>query len=240
MHAFLLAAGRGTRISKDIPPIPKCTLDVGGEPLILHTIRLLQKNHMDVTVITGYMHTYLEDIIKDRGAQIVYNPFYDVTNSIGSLWMAESQLDCTAQQIIANADVYWEQDILDRLLSAKEEAVMLSDRSRADTGDYFFQTENGRIKAYGKELTRDNRDCEYVGIASVKGAMAQCFIDSLDNLVESQQHGLWWENALYAISDEKPVYALDVEGAFWAEVDTIEDYRRIMMYVDQEKKEIGI
>ena len=29
MKAFLLAAGKGTRISKSIKNIPKCTLDVG-------------------------------------------------------------------------------------------------------------------------------------------------------------------------------------------------------------------
>lgn len=235
MNAFLLAAGRGTRICKDIPEIPKCTLDIGGEPLIIHTVQLLQKNGIDVTVITGYKHTYLENVLKDYSVRIVYNPFYDVTNSIGSLWMAESLLKRTERQIIANADVYWGQSILNTLLSATEEAVMLSDRCRAENGDYFFRTENGLIRDYGKNLVRCDRDCEYVGIASIKGDMVHDFISSLDRLVEAQRHDLWWEDALYAISGEKPVYALDVNGAFWAEVDTISDYRRILDYIGRNK-----
>lgn len=230
MHAFLLAAGRGTRISRDIPAIPKCTLDIGTGPLILHTIALLQKNGIGVTVITGYKHAYLEQLLQGLQVEIVYNPFYDVTNSIGSLWMARAQMQGDGPQIIANADVYWEQNILDRLLQAEDEAVMLSDRTRAETGDYFFRTENGLIRAYGKELARDERDCEYVGIARIKGEMNRWFLESLEELVESQRHDLWWENALYEISAQHPVRALDVEGAFWAEVDTISDYTRILDY----------
>lgn len=34
---MLLAAGRGTRIKDDIAGVPKCTLCVGGKPLIEHT-----------------------------------------------------------------------------------------------------------------------------------------------------------------------------------------------------------
>lgn len=236
MRAFLLAAGRGTRINKDIPNIPKCTLDVGGVPLIVNTINLLHKNGVDVTVITGYEHLYLENILKEHDVNVVYNPFYDITNSIGSLWMAREQLSPYSKQIIANADVYWDQTIFDSLMSVKENAVMLADKTRVDNGDYFFRTENGILRAYGKELKRDERDCEYVGIATIKGEMAGRFIDSLKYLVATQNHGLWWENALYELSEKKPIYVADVNGAFWSEIDTIDDYNRILEHVRNQDK----
>ena len=48
MKAILLAAGVGSRISNDIGQMPKSMLMVEGKPLIVHTVELLQKNHIEV------------------------------------------------------------------------------------------------------------------------------------------------------------------------------------------------
>ena len=160
MKAILLAAGKGSRISKNIPPIPKCTLDVGGQPLVLRTIQMLEKHGIACAVVTGYRHENIDEVLKDTNVKIYYNPFYDVTNSIGSLYFAKDFIDPNQDLLLGNADVFWTDDILDEILAAKEEVVMLSDRTRADDGDYFFGTENGIIRRYGKELKRGQRDCE--------------------------------------------------------------------------------
>ena len=64
MKAFILAAGRGSRISKYIPDIPKCTVDVGGEPLIRRTVGMLLKNKIETTVIVGYRHAEIERVLE--------------------------------------------------------------------------------------------------------------------------------------------------------------------------------
>ena len=51
-------------------------------------------------------------------------------------------------------------------------------------------------------------------------------------MINKQQHYLWWENALYELSKEKDIYVRDVEGRFWAEVDYMEDYERILKFRD--------
>ena len=50
-------------------------------------------------------------------------------------------------------------------------------------------------------------------------------------MINSQKHGLWWENILYELSSSDNVYVEDVKDKFWAEVDYIEDYNRIKDYV---------
>ena len=52
-------------------------------------------------------------------------------------------------------------------------------------------------------------------------------------MVEAGDYNLWWENVLYSFVDdgEIPVETLDVAGEFWAEVDTLPDYNRILAYV---------
>jgi len=46
---------------------------------------------------------------------------------------------------------------------------------------------------------------------------------------------MWWEDVLYSMASERPVIAKDVDGAFWAEVDYIEDYLRIQEYYKEHR-----
>lgn len=238
MRAFLLAAGKGSRISKNIPNIPKCTLDVGGQPLIRKTVEMLVKNSIDVTVIVGYRYKEIVRVLEGCPVHIVYNPFYDVTNSIGSLWMAQSHglFDGDEDTIIANGDVFWSQEILDfmKAKAVDEKMYMLGDSGRVLDGDYFFGTEDGVLKRYGKELTLEERDCEYVGIAWMSSSFVPLFLKRLDEMIDEQSHGKWWEDAIYSISAEHPVPVKDIAGMFWAEVDFIEDYRRILDYIREQ------
>ena len=41
---------------------------------------------------------------------------------------------------------------------------------------------------------------------------------------------MWWEDVLYSFVGERPIYVEDVAGRFWAEVDFIEDYERILEF----------
>lgn len=238
MKAFLLAAGKGSRISKYIPNIPKCTLDVGGEPLIRRTVQMLLDNGIETAVIVGYRYKEITRVLDGLPIHIVYNPFYDVTNSIGSLWMAENAgLFAEEDTIIANGDVYWSQEILEDMLNQQEDVFMVADSNRAEDGDYFFGTEDGILRRFGKELTRQERDCEYVGIACLKADFIAGFLQQLNDMIDQQCHGKWWEDVIYSICRERDVAVKDIAGMFWAEVDFIEDYRRILDYI---KEKTGI
>ena len=283
MKAILLAAGVGSRIAENIGNIPKSLMDVGGKPLIVHTVELLQKNGMDVVIITGFKHRMIEEAllkrgfaidttdIKEMGAQgtkeliqldtelkehrikIYYNPFYAVTNSIGSLWYAREEFD-SDEVFIANADVFYTQELLDNVFAADYDNFLLCDRSRAEKGDYFFLTENGILKKYGKQLTRAERNAEYVGIAVLKNDWVKKFRNRLCDMIEDGEYDYWWEDALYSFVDadgqsagdvkmayasqrgkrsresaeDDIVHTVDVDGVFWSEIDTIEDYERVV------------
>ena len=53
MKAFLMAAGRGTRI-KSITDEPKSLLKVKGKSILKNTIDMLLSKNIDVYVITGF------------------------------------------------------------------------------------------------------------------------------------------------------------------------------------------
>lgn len=233
MKVILMAAGMGTRISKHIGEIPKSLVDIGnGTTLISHTIEMLQSNNItDISVIVGYKHDLLEKELQSKNVKIYHNDIYSSTNSIYSLFLAKEEL-CNEDIILANADVFWESNILQLLTKTTQDIVMLSDASRADSGDYFFYTDSkNNITAYGKTLTRENRTCEYVGIAKIKKSFIPQFKERLVNMIDDGLVNKWWEEILYSFVGDKNIVSCDVDNKFWAEVDTIEDYNRIKSYV---------
>ncbi|NLL51425.1 MAG: NTP transferase domain-containing protein, partial [Peptococcaceae bacterium] len=142
MKAILLAGGRGTRISRYVGEKPKCTLDIGGMSLIRHTVEMLLRNHVDVSIAVGYNKEMVVNSLEGLNVRYFYNPFYDVTNSIASLWFAKREL-CGDDIIIANADVFWEQEILDVLIASNSEQVLLMDSSK--DMDYLFKVDGTRL-----------------------------------------------------------------------------------------------
>ena len=104
--------------------------------------------------------------------------------------------------------------------------------SRADEGDYFFYSENNILKKFGKELKREERNCEYVGMAVLKNKWMTKFHDRMCEMIEKGDYDLWWENVLYSFVGEENIYTIDTKGIFWAELDTIEDYRRVLDHLD--------
>lgn len=240
MKAILLAAGKGTRISRMVREIPKSTLPIDGVPLIRHSVELLQSKGLEIVVCVGYQQDSIRRVL--NGCEVTYytNPFYDVTNSIASLWFAKEELieDC----LIINADVFFSNAILELVMNDNHQAVMLVDKSRRKTGDYFFSTtDNGCIKKYGKDLPLQYRSCEYVGLSKISKEFMPFFRERLEQLVSEFKHNLWWENTLYSFTDQEeyPIYTKDVEGLFWSEIDYFDDYERILNYLGSQKgKEI--
>lgn len=160
-----------------------------------------------------------------------YNPFFDVTNSIASAWFARGFLG-EDDVLLMNGDVFMEERLLEEILCQQcDGPVLFSDETRKEEADYKFYYENGRLIKYGKELTGDDVTGEYIGVARLgKGFLPQ-FSDRLDQMIASQQHGVWWENVLYSLSDQRFIEIRDIGGRFWAEVDYIEDYERISEFV---------
>ena len=230
MKVFILAAGRGTRISRYLSGKPKCTVDIGGMPLIRYTVEMLHSRGLtDIAISVGYRSEVIEEVLAGCGVRFYRNPFYDVTNSIASAWFAKDFLSGD-DILIMNGDVYMEEALLDRILEEKESPVMFADESRRETADYKFFYENGILMKYGKELTGEDISGEYIGIGRFSADFMPAFLERMEEMIGRQEHSVWWENVIYSMCGERPVYVRDVDGMFWAEVDYIEDYERILAH----------
>ena len=237
MKAIMMAAGVGSRLS-EAPHDPKCTLPIGeGQSVISHTMQIMKERAIEHHLVIGYERNKVRAALSSY-PEVIYheNPFFRRTNSIGSCWLARSVITEAIRRdedlLLANADVYWTDDLLDMLCGVPDDCTMLCDRSRATTGDYFFHLVDGYIVEYGKDIAPERRDCEYVGITLIRASFLPVFLGHLDQLIWREKYDMWWEDALYDACASHPVRALDVEGRFWSEIDYAEDYQRILDHLN--------
>ena len=228
MKAIILAAGVGSRISKFIEEKPKCMIDIGGLSLIRYTVNLLRSQGIgDITVVVGYRASVIMEELAGENVNFVYNPFFDVTNGIASMWFARDHLTEGEDTVIMSGDVYLEPEILAELIALDKSPVLLADSTRRVEADYRYYYENGILKKFGKDLTIEETTGECLGVAKLKGDFVGVYKTRMIEMIGRQCHSVWWENVLYDLAAEREVYVHDVAGAFWAEVDFIEDCRRI-------------
>ena len=230
MKAIILAAGMGTRISKFIEEKPKCMVDVGGKTLIRYTIDLLKRKGVsEIVVAVGYKAEYVMEELKDCSVNFAYNPFFDITNGIASMWFAKEYLT-DEETIVMSGDVYLEEEIIDRLMAFDKDPVLLADSGRIIEADYRYNYENCILKKYGKDLSIEETTGECLGVAKLGKQFVKIYREHMLKMINSQCHSVWWENVLYDLSSKENIYIADIKGCFWAEVDYVEDYRRILKY----------
>lgn len=232
MRAIIMAAGRGTRISRYIGEMPKCTLEVAGKTIIERSIMSLKKYGVnDIAVVLGYKADSILELIEKYEVEYYINPFFGITNSIASLWFARAFIKEDDQLLLLNGDVYFDEDLLEAVLHETLNPVLFADNNRALCGDYKFMHENNILLKYGKDLTDSESTAEYIGIAKLEGSIIPIFKERLEQFIAEEKFNMWWEDVLYSLTPEENVYVKDIEERFWAEVDYFDDYLRILEHV---------
>ena len=232
MRVLIMAAGVGSRISRHLQNHPKCCVDVEGKPLIKTTMELLNRRGLNnVAIVTGYQEKYIHQALEGFQYARYFNPFYRVANSISSVWFARDFL-AGDDLIIMNGDVFLEDAVLDALLADARSPLLLSDSTRIQEADYRFQWADERLLKYGKELSNEETTGEYVGIAKLSREYVVSFRQRVIEAVAAEDYNCWWEDVIYRTVDAgEDVHIQDIAGRFWAEVDYIEDYERIKVFV---------
>ena len=239
MKAIIFAAGMGTRISRHIGDAPKCLVNVHGMPLINYTIALLKaKGFEDIGVVTGYKAELIENVLPED-VKVFRNPFYQVTNSIASFWMAREFFSSSSAVLSMYGDVFLEASVVDDVLRARIDdklALMVADSGRIAGADYKFHWTDGRLEKYGKHLTPQETTGEYVGLGVIPGHRVDQIVGSVNREIMAGNYGKWWEEAIYEQSAGGEVGVLDIRGQFWVELDFVEDLNRLRQYLCSDER----
>ena len=230
MKAIIMAAGVGKRLYALNINKPKCLINIGSTTLIHRSVNLLlNKGISDITVIVGFKgHLIRNELNND----VVYfkNPDFHKTNSIKSLWYAKDLLE--GDVLLLNGDLYYEHDILDYAINQTNPVVMLADSTRIDNADYRFGFSGNQINRFGKHLSNQETDGEYIGIVRIDQSFIKTFKQALEEMIISGKSNVWWEDVLYSFIEKNiPIHYFDVAGTFWSEVDTLQDYNYLQNWI---------
>ncbi len=227
-RAIILAAGRGTRMASYSNTSPKSLLEFKGESLLCRQLRSFSEAGVEEFVIVGgYMFDLMEEFVSKspHNITLLYNPFYAVTNSIGSLWFAREYLD--ENVYITNADTFFDKDIFLSLDNNFSNYVFGVDKSKKNDADYRVVLSEDEVLDMGKDISERDTMAEYIGIALIRNAENHLFRDLLGKVVSNGNYNLWWEDLfLELMAKGESISYIDVTGSLWFEIDEIKDFRK--------------
>lgn len=242
MHAVILAAGVGRRLSDITGGGPKCLLSFGGASLLARHLQQLAAAGVErLTVVVGCQAMQIEQALAALVPEIApamtvtteHNPAFR-NGSAMSVLAARPVLTGGEDVLLMDADVLYDQRMLARLLSSAGSDAMLLDRNVAANDAEPVKTclLDGRIVAFDKALP-DGLEYqvigESVGFFRLSPTTAQSLLAACERVSRDDADAAY-ETALQAImlADNTPFVAEDATGLPWIEIDYPEDVERAM------------
>lgn len=224
MKYIFLVAGKGSRLSPLTSDMPKSMFRLGPDTtLITRMVNLIRRydGDADIVVVTGHKHKSIEQELKQ--VTFINNPFYEVTNSIASLWFAESHMDADNVVLIDGDIVMSEELVRDVVCKMTDHPFVLVDSSISEDGDYNVQVSGDRVLVMSKDL--DHYYGEYAGITKLDRKSALAVRDEINSMVDGGYYDQWYENALVQMifRDDFKLFYTDISTYDWTEVDNVSD-----------------
>ena len=223
MRYLVLLAGMGRRMGSDYTRMPKCLVDVGGEPLVARLLRQIRAAdaQAEVHVVLGFEREAIMPWV--RGCDVVVNPFFDITGVNASLWFARASFD--RPLMLIHGDVVLSDALASDLFAASAPSLVAYDGSVLDPLEINVAVANGRVTRFGVNFA--GYAGAYAGIVKLSAHAARVFADTLDHRIrrgfnEPRTYYFFVMRRLIADPDVRFV-PFDVAGRGFWEVDRPED-----------------
>jgi choline kinase len=225
LKAVILAAGQGKRLLPLTREIPKALLPLNGSTgltILEYQVELLEKVGVDeILVVVGHGRERIKALLKDRVTYVV-NPDYPRTNSIYSFYLAMGHLD--QEVLILNGDVLFPGEVLERLLDSEFKAVLSVDTGALlDEETMKVVLEGQRVVDIRKDLSPREAHGENLGVVLFRSEALSVLMDVVKGIVGRGEVNCWIPAAFREMLPLHPVYAVDVKGLPWIEIDFPQD-----------------
>ena len=105
---------------------PKCLTVVGGKPILERLIENLRAQGIKkLIVVTGYLENCIREFLQqhkgDMQVEYVFNPAYQTTNNIYSLWLARQAIK--EPFLLVECDLVFDPSMLDEMLQPNKIAI---------------------------------------------------------------------------------------------------------------------
>ena len=218
MQAVILAAGVGSRLGQQNDNKPKCLLDIGGKPLIMHQLEALADNGVGpILMMVGFQE---EAVRKAVGSRVEYmtNERYRETNRLYSLYLGRKWIQ--GPFILLNADLLIHPDIFRRLLEEPGNALAYDSTSTRGREQTKVLLRERRVIDLGKDVPPTTAQGESLGLVKFDAEGAKAFLAQTRALVEGGSKKAFVTEAVRATSSQMvAVHGVNMAGLPWVEVD---------------------
>lgn len=233
--ALILAAGIGKRLKPITDTMPKCLIEVNEEPLISRNIEfLIDLGFEKIIIVTGHKSEQIEDEIKNYSDQIlistIWNPIYDKTNNIYSLWLANSMIN--EPFVLIESDLYLDQGVLDHFL--KPDLIALEPYNSekhngstavVDSDGFCIQLNHGKAPS----ISATEPLFKTVNIYSFSQKTWNMLCDRLRFYIQQKNLNIFYEAAISDLIRNRSINLkmVDFSDMFWFEIDDHEDLKNL-------------
>ena len=231
MTYLIVAAGMGMRLRPYTLDCPKGLYRLDEHTtllgLLVDGIREADPG-AEIVVCAGFRADMVEKELSGRDVILRWNPFFETTNSLSTLWFARDFLDRDGVVLI-DGDIIAEKRLIREVYAAPvDRPVSLIDTSRAASGDYCVKTDaDGYVIAMAKGLV--DPTAEYANVSKLDRATALRFRARMDRMLRAGRTNEWMETCLNQLVFEEGLAlgTADIAGYAWAEVDDASEMARV-------------
>lgn len=228
MQAIIMAAGKGSRLGNLTGGKPKSFAEIKGRKLIEYNLKLLQKCGVgEIIIVTGYQCDAFEELTRNmEKVHLVYNPFYEMVNVLGFFYMGMEAL--SEDFIYLHADTLCDPVIMERLFCMEADIVLPVDYKSCDGEAMKVRSEKGKLVQITKQMPLAEAEGEFIGIAAFRKEVLPELKKKTRQLLKEKEYTAYFESAIQRLIEEGnyEIKAVPTEGAFWAEIDFLEDYEK--------------
>ena len=226
MTYIILAAGKGNNLQPLTLKYAKTSYKLDEETTILQrmvrSIRYADKN-AEIVVVVGYKSGEVKKELDEENVIFVMNPFYEVTNSISSVWFARDYLD-RENVAIVHGDVVFSDDLVKSYLTVPTDyPYVLVDGSYICPGAYNAVIKDNQVLVMSKKL--EHFTAKYCCMTKLDPVSSRLLKQEVDSMINCNMYDQYFEDSLVQMImfHDFQLFCKDIAGKKWAEVDTVDD-----------------
>lgn len=226
MTYIILAAGKGNNLQPLTLKYAKTSYKLDEETTVLQrmvrSIRHADKN-AEIVVVVGYKAEEIKQELDGENIAFVMNPFYEVTNSISSVWFARDYLERENVTIVHGDAVFSDEIVRSYLTEPTEYPYVLVDSSYERPGAYNAVTRGDQILVMSKKL--EHFTAKYCCMTKLDPVSSRLLKQEVDSMINGNMYDQFFEDSLVQMImfHDFQLFCKDIAGQKWAEVDTVDD-----------------
>ena len=226
MTYIILAAGKGNNLQPLTLKYAKTSYKLDDETTVLQrmvrSIRKTDKN-AEIVVVVGYKADEVKKELDEENVTFVMNPFYEVTNSISSVWFARDYLERENVAIVHGDAVFSDEIVRSYLIVPTDHPYVLVDSSYMRPGVYNAVTQDNQILVMSKKL--EHFTAKYCCMTKLDPVSSRLLKEEIDSMINGNMYDQFFEDSLVQmiVFHDFQLFCKDIAGKRWAEVDSVDD-----------------